>query len=160
MPLDPEAFRQGMRRWTSGVTVVTAREGDVRHGMTVSAFSSVSAEPPLVLVCANRQSTTHGMIERGGAFAVNVLASDQRDLSARFASPATERTRFEGVAFEDGVFGAPLLVGALASFECNVVSSHVEGSHTIYIGRVEAVRVRDTDPLVYFQGSYRGLGAG
>ena len=86
MSVDPDLFKQSLRQWASGVTVVTARNGDEIHGMTVSAFSSVSAEPPLVLVCANQSSKTHAVIKAGDRFTVNILASDQADVSQTFAS--------------------------------------------------------------------------
>jgi flavin reductase (DIM6/NTAB) family NADH-FMN oxidoreductase RutF len=155
MSVDLDAFKQCLRRWVSGVTVVTSRAGDEIHGMTVSAFSSVSAEPPLVLICANRSSRTNGVIEAGGIFAVNVLARDQEELSGRFASSKTEGSRFEGVAHRIGEHGAPVLEGALVSLECRVKSAYLEGSHTIYVGEVLAAHYADKEPLVYFAGAYR-----
>jgi flavin reductase len=157
MPIDQRAFKEALRGWTTGVTVVTSRSGDKIHGMTVSAFSSVSADPPLVLVCANRSSTTHGIIEEGGLFAVNILASHQQDVSNVFASSKNEDSRLQRVSWTEGETGAPLIDEALASLECTVASAHQAGSHTIYIGRVEAVRTTDAEPLVYYQGDYRSL---
>lgn len=157
MPIDQEAFKKALRGWVSGVTVVTSRSGDKVHGMTVSAFSSVSADPPLVLVCANQSSTTHGIIEEGGLFAVNILASHQQDVSNVFASSKHEDSRLRRVGWTEGETGAPLIDQALASLECRVASAHREGSHTIYIGRVEAVHTTDAEPLVYYQGGYRSL---
>ncbi len=157
MPIDQDAFKQALRGWASGVTVVTSRSGDKVHGMTVSAFSSVSADPPLVLVCANQASTTHGIIEEGGIFAVNILAAHQQDVSNVFASSEHEDSRLEKVSWTEGTTGAPLIDDAVASLECKVSSAHREGSHTIYIGKVEAVHTRDAEPLVYFKGGYRSL---
>jgi flavin reductase len=157
MPIDQEAFKKALRGWASGVTVVTSRSGDKVHGMTVSAFSSVSADPPLVLVCANRSSTTHGIIEEAGLFTVNILASHQQDVSNVFASSKHEDSRLQRVGWTEGETGAPLIDQALASLECRVASAHREGSHTIYIGRVEAVHTSDAEPLVYYQGGYRSL---
>lgn len=157
MSVDQDAFKQCLRRWASGVTVVTSQAGGEIHGMTVSAFSSVSADPPLVLVCANRSSRTNGVIEAGGIFAVNVLARDQEALSGRFASSKTEGSRFDGVDFRIGAHGAPVLEGALVSLECKVKSAHVEGSHTIYVGEVLEVVYTDKEPLVYYAGAYRQI---
>ena len=157
MPIDQDAFKQALRGWTSGVTVVTSRSGDKMHGMTVSAFSSVSADPPLVLVCANRSSTTHGIIEEGGMFAVNILAAHQQDVSNVFASSKHEDSRLERVSWTEGETGAPLIDEALASLECEVSSAHQEGSHTIYVGKVQAVHASDAEPLVYYKGAYRSL---
>lgn len=157
MPVDQNAFKEALRGWASGVTVVTSRAGHRVHGMTVSAFSSVSADPPLVLVCANRSSTTHSVIEEGGVFAVNILAAHQRDVSDVFASAELEDSRLERVPWTEGNTGAPLLAEALASLECSVRSAHREGSHTIYIGQVEAVHLSDASPLLYYRGGYRSL---
>ena len=157
MTVSVDDFRDALRNWASGVTVVTARAGDTMHGMTVSAFSSVSADPPLVLVCANRSSKTHEVIQQGGFFAVNILAKDQADISNTFSSKKLEDRRFDHVAWELGQTGTPVIVGAVANLECEVVSAHAEGSHTIYIGRVKASRTTDAAPLLYFSGGYRTL---
>ncbi len=157
MPIDKERFRDVLRNWASGVTVVTTRAGDKVHGMTVSAFSSVSADPPLVLVCASRSSTTHGVIDQGGLFAVNILAAHQASISDVFASPEHEDARLQSVRWSEGETGVPLIDGALASLECTVTSAHQEGSHTIYVGRVEAVHTADAKPLLYYKGGYRAL---
>jgi flavin reductase len=117
----------------------------------------VSADPPLVLVCANRSSTTHGIIEEGGVFAVNILAAHQRDVSNVFGSSKYEDSRLDRVSWTEGATGAPLIDEALACLECKVASAHREGSHTIYIGQVEAVHTTDAEPLLYYQGGYRSL---
>lgn len=157
MPIDEEAFKKALRGWASGVTIVTSRTGDEVHGMTVSAFSSVSMDPPLVLVCANQASITHRVIEAGGVFAVNILASHQEDVSNLFASPEHEDSRLERVVWTEGETGAPLIDGALVSLECRVTNAHREGSHTIYVGEVEAAHLTDAKPLLYYQGGYRAL---
>jgi flavin reductase len=160
MPIDQEGFREALRGWASGVTVVTSRMGDRVHGMTVSAFSSVSADPPLVLVCANRSSITHGIIEAGGVFAVNILAAHQQDVSNLFASSEHEDSRLERVRWTDGETGVPLIAEALASLECKVARAHREGSHTIYVGEVQAAHITDAEPLLYYQGGYRAIHCG
>jgi flavin reductase (DIM6/NTAB) family NADH-FMN oxidoreductase RutF len=157
MPIDTESFRDVLRSWASGVTVVTTRAGDKMHGMTVSAFSSVSLDPPLVLVCANQSSTTHGVIEEGGLFTVNILAAHQADISNVFASSENEDSRLESVSWSEGETGTPLIDEALACLECRVTSAHQEGSHTIYVGQVAAVHTTDAEPLLYYQGGYRAL---
>jgi flavin reductase (DIM6/NTAB) family NADH-FMN oxidoreductase RutF len=157
MAIDQEAFKQALRGWASGVTVVTSRSGDKTHGMTVSAFSSVSADPPLILVCANQSSTTHDLIEEGGVFAVSILASHQQDVSSVFASSKHEDSRLQQVRWTAGETGAPLIDEAVASLECTVASAHREGSHTIYVGHVQAVHTTDAEPLLYYKGGYRSL---
>jgi flavin reductase (DIM6/NTAB) family NADH-FMN oxidoreductase RutF len=149
VPVSADALKQVLSRWTTGVTIVTARAGDRIHGMTVSAFSEVSLEPPLVLVCADKTSNTHPLIAEGGVFAVNVLASDQVELSKRFASKKDEHRRFVGLELESGRTGAPLLAGTLAALDCTVVAAHDVGDHVIYVGRVEEVRCSDGLPTTW-----------
>lgn len=160
MSIDLDTFRQSLRRWASGVTVVTAKAGDEMHGMTVSAFSSVSAEPPLVLICANRSSRTHAVMQKAGSFAVNILAADQQDLSGRFSSSKTEGSRFEGVSHHIGTSGAPVLEGTAVTMECRTKSAYDEGTHCIYVGEIVAAHFTDKEPLVYYAGAYRGLTQG
>ena len=157
MPDSADALKQVLSRWATGVTIVTARAGDRIHGMTVSAFSEVSLEPPLVLVCADKTSNTHPLIAEGGVFAVNVLASDQAELSNRFASKKDEHRRFVGLDIESGRTGAPLLAGTLAALDCTVVAAHDAGDHVIYVGRVEELRCSDGEPLLYYARGYHRL---
>lgn len=157
MSLDTERFRQVLACWASGVTVVTARDGDRVHGMTVSSFCSVSLDPPLVLVCADRTSNTHELIDRGGVFSVNVLAAGQDALSNRFASKAEEARRFEGLRCAEGANGCPLLPDTVASLDCTVQQAVEAGDHVVYIGEVRDARVGDAAPLLYYRGRYRAL---
>jgi flavin reductase (DIM6/NTAB) family NADH-FMN oxidoreductase RutF len=159
MSVTGDEFRAALAHWASGVAVVTSAAGDRIHGMTVSAFSSVSLDPPLVLVCADKASNTLALIEEGRVFAVNILAAAQQGLSNRFASKQDEERRFEGIAWRRGATGAPILPGALAVLDCRVVAAHDAGDHVIYVGRVESVEVAAGDPLVYFGGAYRGIRA-
>jgi len=157
MPVSPEDFRAALSRWASGVAIVTAAASDRIHGMTVSAFTSVSLAPPLVLVCADKTSHTLEVIEAGGAFAVNILAAGQEALSNRFASKKDEDRRFEGVRWRRGATGSPLLEGTVAALDCRVVAAHDAGDHVIYVGQVEAAEVRGGAPLLYHAGLYCGL---
>ena len=151
-------FKAALRRWASGVTIVTARAGERVHGMTASAFSSVSAAPPLVLICAAKSSETHGVIAAGGNFAVNLLARGQEKLSELFADEEREDLRFDGLETRTAVTGAPLLPGALVALDCRVTGSLEAGDHTVYLGQVEAVETRQGDPLLYYAGGYRRIG--
>jgi flavin reductase (DIM6/NTAB) family NADH-FMN oxidoreductase RutF len=155
--VDAEEFKRALRRWPSGVTIVTSRAGDQIHGMTVSAFSSVSLDPPLVLVCADLASNTHPVIREGGVFAVHILARGQEALSHRFASKADEWRRFEGIEWTTAETGAPILPGALAVLDCREVAAHPAGDHVIHVGEVEHVRVAEGEPLLWYGGRYRGL---
>ena len=157
MAVNAEDFKHALRRWPSGVTIVTSRAGEKIHGMTVSAFSSVSLDPPLVMVCADKTSNTHPVIAEGRVFAAHILAQGQEALSHRFASKADEWRRFEGIAWTSDVTGAPILPGALAVLECHVVADYDAGDHVIYVGEVEAVQLSEAEPLLWYGGSYRSL---
>lgn len=157
MSVAAEDFKQGLGRWATGVTIVTARDGERVHGMTVSAFTEVSLDPPLVLVCAELGSNTLPLIRDGGVFAVNILARDQEALSTRFASKRGEWQRFDGLETDVGRTGSPLLRGVVANLDCRVVAAHEHGDHVVYVGQVEEVRHFDREPLLYFRGAYAGL---
>ena len=157
MPIDSSRFKDALRHWASGVTIITARSGDEVCGMTVSAFSSVSADPPLVLVCADRSCKTRPAIAAGGVFAVNILARGQEELSTRFATDGNEARRFDGLHCKTGPSGAPWIPGALAVIDCKVASAHEAGDHTIYVGEVLEIEFSAGEPLLYYQASYRSL---
>ena len=150
-------LKDAYARWATGVTIVTARAGDRIHGMTVSAFTEVSLEPPLVLVCIDRRASTQPIIAEGGCFAVNILARDQEPLAQRFASDGAEDCRFAGLHCEAGVTGAPLLVGSVASLDCRLETTHEAGDHTIYVGEVVGLQLSDGDPLLFYDRAYCGL---
>jgi flavin reductase (DIM6/NTAB) family NADH-FMN oxidoreductase RutF len=152
--IDAEGFKQVLSHWITGVTIVTACDGDRIHGMTVSAFTEVSLDPPLVLVCADKGSNTHPLIAAGKVFAVNVLASDQVDLSNRFASKKFEDSRFDEVAYATGETGAPLLDGVVENLDCRLVAAHDHGDHVVYVGEVVDARYHEREPLLYHAGSY------
>jgi flavin reductase (DIM6/NTAB) family NADH-FMN oxidoreductase RutF len=149
-----DRFKQVLARWATGVTIVTSRDGEAVHGMTVSAFTEVSLTPPLVLVCADKKSHTNRMIAASGIFAVNILAGDQSALSNRFASKEQEAERFVGLDYTSGKTGAPLLPGTAASLDCRLVATHDHGDHFVYVGEVVDAHVRDAEPLLYHGGRY------
>ncbi len=157
MAIDEESFRACLRRWATGVTIVSARVGDAVHGMTVSDFSGASLSPPLVTVCANRQSTTTKMIAEGGCFGVSVLAADQQDLSNHFASSKTEGSRFVDVAYGTAETGAPLIDGAIVRLDCRLESTYEAGDHVIYLGEILWAEHSEGHPLLYWGGRYRAL---
>jgi flavin reductase (DIM6/NTAB) family NADH-FMN oxidoreductase RutF len=157
MPLDPDSFRSVLGRFASGVTVVTTAGADgAGHGMTVSAFCSLSLEPPLVLVCIDRAASMHDLLEVGHPFAVNVLSANQEALSRRFAS-GDPPNRFDGLGYQRGQTGVPLLDDVLAWLEARVTARHPEGDHTIVVGRVETAGARQERPLLYYRGGYAQL---
>lgn len=156
MPVNNEDFRSALSRFASGVTVVTSRCSDGQNrGLTVSAFSSVSLNPPLILVCIDRQATIHDYLTKGSLIAVHILNEDQESLSRRFASK--EPDRFAGVAYKESIEGTPLLEDVLACLECRVVASYEGGDHTIFVGEVETALIRDGKPLLYYRGGYGNL---
>ena len=120
----------------------------------VSAFTEVSLNPPLVLVCADKASNTLPVIRAGGVFAINVLARDQQALSNRFAIKKDEDKRFDGLEYDVGRTGAPLLRGVAVNIDCRVAAEHDAGDHVLFIGEVQEVRSFDHEPLLYFRGSY------
>ena len=130
------------------------QEGDLRHGMTVSAFNEVSLDPPLVLVCADKASNTKGVIDRCGSFTVSILARGQDAVSNLFADKKREAIRFDGLPCVSGKTGCPRIPEALAWLDCSVTQTLEAGDHVVYIGRVEAVDVADRDVLLYFRGRY------
>ena len=154
MTVTAEQYRECMGRWASGVTIVTSRAGETIHGMTVSDFSGVSLDPPLVSVCAEKSSITLGVIRDGRCFAVNVLAAGQEPLSNKFASKKDEFKRFEGLEVIDGSTGAPLLAGCVSNIDCKLVAEHDAGDHVIFIGEVQQITSHPLEPLLYFSGSY------
>jgi flavin reductase (DIM6/NTAB) family NADH-FMN oxidoreductase RutF len=147
-------FKAALGRWASGVTIVTASADGRVHGMTVSAFCSVSLDPPLVLISASNDSDTFSMIQSTSYFAINILAEHQRDLSNLFASKALEEHRFDDLSFELGRNGVPLLEETTASLQCRVTASHPAGDHTLLIAEVEEVRVAERPPLLFLRGAY------
>jgi len=156
MPVTPDDFRAALSRFPSGITVVTSRAttGDL-HGITVSAFSSVSLNPPLILVCIEKTTGSHAVINESGFFVVNILAAGQDEISERFALPIPDK--FDGMNFKEGMTGVPVFASALVTLECRLANAFDGGDHTIFVGEVENVSVRDGEPLVYFHGSYRDL---
>ena len=157
MSVTSDDFKQALAAWATGVTIGTARAGERIHGMTVSAFTEVSLDPALVLVCADKSSNTHALIAEGGVFAVNVLARDQEALSNRFASKKDEDRRFDDLETDTAVTGAPLLRGTVAALDCRVVAAHDSGDHIIYVGAVEAAVSNERAPLLYCRGVYGGV---
>ena len=157
MSLDPALFRSVLGRFASGVTVVTTRDAEGTDvGMTVSAFCSVSLDPPLVLCCIEHTADMHDALVRATAFAVNILADDQEAISRRFS--LHEEERFDGIGYERGQSGAALLAGALAWIECRTFARYDGGDHTIVVGEVEHAEARNGAPLLYYRGGYNQLG--
>ena len=152
--LSSDEFRDIIGRFASGVTVITAQHEDQRYGTTASAVSSLSLEPPMLLVCLNRSSSTQQAIAAAGHFAVNILAEGQADEAMRFASKGD---KFAGVNVVEGRTGEPLLEDALANLECRVVEEVTGGTHSVFLAEVEHATGRQGAPLAYFRGKFGRL---
>jgi flavin reductase (DIM6/NTAB) family NADH-FMN oxidoreductase RutF len=156
MPLDTVAFRASLSRFASGVTVLTTRSAEGQDlGMTATAFSSLSLDPPLVLVCIDHAASMAPALERATHLAVHVLGADQESVSRQFALKTGDR--FAGLAVTRGAGDLPLLSGALVRLECRIVERHAGGDHRIVVCEVLAAEVADGDPLLYFRGRYARL---
>lgn len=151
----PEEYRDVIGRFATGVTVITAIEHGRWYGATASAVSSLSLEPPMLLVCLNCESTTGAAVTRAGSFAVNILAESQDQLAQRFASRHPDK--FEGVSIAQGERGHPLLEDALAHLECRVTEQVMGGTHTVFLAEVDRAFGRAGAPLAYFRGQFGRL---
>jgi flavin reductase (DIM6/NTAB) family NADH-FMN oxidoreductase RutF len=156
MSMDENAFRAVLGRFATGVTVVTSRDRRGRDvGMTVSAFSSVSLDPPLIMICIDHAASAYNVLSKAECFIVNILCSEQEPIARRFAEP--ERNRFDGLGYDRGENGAIALRDVLAHIECNVADRHEAGDHTIIIGSVQTLSFFDGRPLLYYRGGYAQL---
>ena len=155
-PVSSEEFRRACGRFATGVTIVSVLDARGRpHGLTVSSFSSVSLDPPLVLICLGHAVSAMEHFRAAKYFGINILAEGQRDLSDRFARKGQDR--FDGVEWQPGETGVPLLPDVLAALECAVHQRFTAGDHDIFVGEMVSARVAEGDPLIYFASRYRGL---
>lgn len=155
MTVGSDRFKDAARRFASGVTVVTVATEGAPHGMTASAFSSVSLEPPIVLVCLEKTSQTRAMVMDAGTFVVNVLSSDQGDIAREFSAPGMKT--FTEHVHREGIDGAPVLDGAIAWFECKVTQVVDGGDHDVFLGDVIDCGADNGEPLLYYDRDYRSL---
>jgi flavin reductase (DIM6/NTAB) family NADH-FMN oxidoreductase RutF len=154
--IDPALFRSVLGRFASGVSVVTARDRErTDHGMTVSAFCSLSLDPLLVLICVEHNTVLHGVIADATQFTVNILAAGQESISRRFSEQIDDR--FEGIGYTRGVTGCAILGGVLGYLECDIDARYPGGDHTIIVGKVIAAAANKGSPLLYYRGGYAQL---
>lgn len=156
--IDADTFRSVLGRFASGITILTARDSTGKdHGMTASAFCSLSLDPSLVLFCVDRTASMHDFLLTKPAIGVSVLSAEQETHSRRFA--ADEDDRFDGIAFTRGETGVALLEAALAHMECRVLRHHDGGDHTIFIAEIDWAAAHATKgrPLLYYRGGYAQL---
>ncbi len=159
MPGGRDEFRDVMGRFATGVTVVTSRLGEELHGMTANALTSVSLEPPLVLVCVATSADSHDIIDKSGVFALSILGQDQEGLAVNFAvKDMTGAHRLDDVPHHSRATGAPIIDGSVAYLDCRVVERYPVGDHTIFVGEVvDCGRMTGQEPLIFFQGGYTQL---
>jgi flavin reductase (DIM6/NTAB) family NADH-FMN oxidoreductase RutF/DNA-binding GntR family transcriptional regulator len=155
--LTPEEFRDVIGHFASGVTVITAMHDGERRGTTASAVSSLSLEPPMVLICLNKTSATARAVAAARRFAVNILGEDQAEEAMRFAKRADAGDKFAGIAVSAGDQGEPLLANALATLECHVAEQVTGGTHLVFLAEVERASARTGSPLAYFRGQFGRL---
>ncbi len=148
-------LKQAMRAYPQGVTVATTSSHEGPRGITVSSFTSVSLEPPLVLISIAKNSAVHDLFKGADAFAINFLADDQRSVSDRFAGRTNAKDRFEGIRFTKGVTGSPIIDGVRAIIECRAWEVYDGGDHSILVGEVVSARaLNHKRPLVYYSQQY------
>jgi len=156
-PADPKALRRALGAFATGVTVVTAHAGDAPPvGFTANSFTSVSLDPPLLLVCLAHTSASYDYFCRADHFAVNVLDAQQEDIAMRFATRGADK--FGETSWAPGLHGAPLIDGSLAQFECAMEQRLEAGDHDILMGRVLGYVHGDGKPLLYLSGNFLALG--
>ncbi|OFV94438.1 MAG: hypothetical protein A3F68_10500 [Acidobacteria bacterium RIFCSPLOWO2_12_FULL_54_10] len=157
MAIAKDKFRKVLGHFATGITVVTMRQSSgAPWGFTVNAFTSVSLEPPLILVCVENNTESNRVMVASEHFAVNFLSEDQQEISRRFASRQPDR--FNDVNHSDGKYGTPLLAGCLGHLECRKTATHQEGDHVIVIGEVLEAEAIGGRPLLFYQSAYQHLG--
>ncbi|MDA1280515.1 MAG: flavin reductase family protein [Chloroflexi bacterium] len=156
-----EQYRDAWSRFATGVTVITTIEpGGTVHGMTASSVASVSLNPPLILVVVGHERQSHGQIEKTGRFGLSILDSNQTGIAKHFATPPETRGRTDPLHIAnlaEALPTTPVIAGAIAAMGCRVTAAHQAGDHTVFIGEVEAIRVGDGEPLVWFQRQFGGF---
>ncbi len=159
--MSPDLFKGGMRRLTAGVSLITTTNGGIRHGLVATAVSSVSAEPPTLLVCINRTASAHDHIRAAGIICVNVLSDRQRPLADVFSRSVDRHRRFDHGTWQTLKTGAPALSGSEASFDCEIRQVVTYHSHSLFLSEIVGVELwsETLSPLIYLDGSYRQVGS-
>ena len=156
MSVSTEPFRNTLAKFCTGVTIVTTKNQEGMHGLTVNAFTSVSLDPPLILVCIQKNGLSHSSLCECESFVVNILSIEQKELSDRFANPAIDsEDRFRDLSFRVSKNGVPILADNLGHLECRVVNQFEGGDHTIFIGQVENGDFSEgKQPLLFYESRY------
>ncbi len=148
--VDQERFRSVMSRFASGVSIITTRYEGIDYGLTASAVTSLSLDPPMLLICVNKASNTQKAIAEAQVFAVNILREDQSELAHRFAGSHLDK--FAGMSISYGELGVPLLDDMLATIECRVIEEVTGGTHSVFLAEVHSAQATEGMPLTYFRG--------
>ena len=157
-PVNAEQFKLGMRSLAHAVSIITSAHAGHRYGMTATAVCSVTAEPPAILVCLNRNSATYGAVSKSKAYCVNVLRTEDSDLSNLFSGVLSGEGRFKSREWSRLATGSPALLDALVTFDCRVIKNLAHGSHTIFLGQVEQILFgKKGKPLLYAEGQFGKL---
>lgn len=156
MPIERNELRRVMGHFATGVTIITTVSKDgVPFGLTANAFTSVSLDPPLLLISVDKKAESWPHFEQSKVFTVNILGEEQEGLSRKFAVSGGDK--FQGVAHRMGANGVPILEGSLAYLECKLYAVYDGGDHTLFLGEIEEAETRDVKPLVFYRGGYRSL---
>jgi len=156
MPIEKNELRRVMGHFATGVTIITtvSAAGQI-HGLTANAFTSVSLEPPLLLISVDKKAESYPSFEESKVFTVNILSDSQEALSRKFAVTGTDK--FTGVAYRSGGNGAPILYGVIGHIECRLYATYDGGDHTLYLGEIMEAETREGKPLLFYRGGYRAL---
>jgi flavin reductase (DIM6/NTAB) family NADH-FMN oxidoreductase RutF len=153
-----DLYKLGMRSFAGAVCILTSARDGRRYGMTATAVCSAAADPPTVLVCVNRGTTTHEAMAHSGVFCINVLRAEDRELSGLFSGARKGEGRFSDSQWTKLATGSPVLIESLVSFDCRIVNRLVHGTHTIFLGEVEELLIgKKGKPLLYADGQYAKL---
>jgi len=157
MAIDNQAFKDTLKLWASGVSVITTNSSEGEQGMTATSFASVSMDPPQILICVNETTETGTAILESKKFAVNILTTEQEQTSNQFAGGSSMIERFKNVKWHPGDLDLPIFDESLASIECNVVEQVKAGTHWVIIGEIQHTQCNEGAPLLYFNSSYRSV---
>lgn len=153
-----DALRRVLGTYATGVSIVMTKSRGEIHGLTVNSFTSVSLEPPLILICIDRLTATYPLIKESRIFSVNILSNVQESLSRLFSDPGNKSSMVKGMEYREEVTGAPIIIGVLGFLDCSVEATYQAGDHEIFLAKVEKYGLGDHgDPLIYYRGGYHGL---
>ena len=156
MPIEKNELRQVMGHFATGVTIITtiSKEG-TPYGLTANAFTSVSLEPPLLLISVDKKAESYPFFEESKVFTINILRDHQEAMSRKFA--VSGGNKFEGVAYRRGANGVPILDDTIAHLECRLYAAYDGGDHTLYLGEILEAETREGKPLLFYRGGYRAI---